>query len=68
MSKGKHAARHRAPRKSILDAPKAALIGAPVLSDVVDLERRAGSLDLALSSPGADLYFERRLLAFLSLL
>ncbi|HNA99371.1 MAG TPA: SH3 domain-containing protein [Marmoricola sp.] len=34
MSKGKHAARHRAPRKSILDAPKAALIGAPVLTTV----------------------------------
>lgn len=44
------------------------LIGVPVLSDVVDLERRAGSLDLALSSPGADLYFERRLLSFLALM
>lgn len=44
------------------------LIGVPVLADAVDLERRAGSLDLALSSPGADLYFERRILAFLTLL
>lgn len=44
------------------------LIGVPVLSDVVDLERRAGSLDLALSSPGADDYFERRLGSFLAIL
>lgn len=44
------------------------LIGVPVLSDAVDLERRAGSLDLALSSPGADDYFERRVGSFLAVL
>lgn len=36
------------------------LLGVPILGDAVALERRAGSLDLALSSPGADFYFERR--------
>ena len=38
------------------------LLGLPALSDVVALERRAGSLDLALSSP-APWYFERRVAA-----
>jgi hypothetical protein len=37
------------------------LIGIPVLSDCIALERRAGSLDLALSSPGARMYFVRRI-------
>ena len=32
LSKGKHAARHRAPRKSLVQAPKSALIGAPVVT------------------------------------
>lgn len=36
-------------------------LGAPLMSDVVALERRAGTLDLALTSPGGHLYFERRL-------
>lgn len=40
------------------------LLGIPVLSDVLALERRAGSLDLALSSPGARTYFERRVASF----
>lgn len=40
------------------------VLGVPILSDVVALERRAGSLDIALSSPGAGFYFERRVLAF----
>jgi hypothetical protein len=37
------------------------LIGTPVLADCIALERRAGSLDLALSSPGAKMYFVRRI-------
>jgi hypothetical protein len=37
------------------------LIGIPALSDCIALERRAGSLDLALSSPGAKMYFVRRI-------
>lgn len=41
----------------------ALLFGVPTLSEVVALERRAGTLDLALSSPGAGTYFERRVLA-----
>jgi hypothetical protein len=36
------------------------LLGVPILGDAVALERRAGSLDLALSSPGAGFYFEWR--------
>lgn len=38
------------------------IVGVPILSDAIALERRAGSLDLALSSPGASYYFERRVL------
>jgi hypothetical protein len=34
LSKGKHAARHRAPRRSLLNAPKAALFGAPVVTTI----------------------------------
>ena len=37
------------------------VLGIPVMSDVIALERRSGSLDLALSSPGAATVFERRL-------
>ena len=36
----------------------------PLLSDAVAAERRAGTLDLVLSSPGARFYFERRVGAF----
>jgi len=36
------------------------LLGLPLLSDAIALERRAGCLDLALSSPGGSHYFERR--------
>lgn len=39
------------------------LFGVPILSESVALERRAGTLDLALSSPGARFYFERRVLS-----
>jgi hypothetical protein len=35
------------------------VLGVPIMADAVALERRAGSLDLALSSPGR-CYFERR--------
>ena len=38
----------------------AVLLGLPALSGMVDLERRAGCLDLALSSPAAEAYFVRR--------
>lgn len=38
----------------------ALVIGVPILSDTVALERRSGTLDLALTSPGATFYFERR--------
>jgi hypothetical protein len=36
------------------------LLGVPMLSECVAVERRSGTLDLALSSPGARFYFERR--------
>jgi hypothetical protein len=39
----------------------ALLIGVPILADVVAVERRSGTLDLALTSPGARFYFERRI-------
>lgn len=38
-------------------------IAVPMLSDAVAVERRSGTLDLALTSPGARFYFERRVLA-----
>jgi hypothetical protein len=38
-------------------------IGVPMLSDTVAVERRSGTLDLAMTSPGARFYFERRVLA-----
>ncbi len=36
------------------------VIGVPLMSNSVDLERRAGTLDIALTSRGARFYFERR--------
>src|SRR4051812_32481667 len=36
------------------------VVGVPMLSDTVSVERRSGTLDLALTSPGARFYFERR--------
>ena len=39
------------------------LVGVPMMSDTMAVERRSGTLDLALTSPGARFYFERRVLA-----
>ena len=36
------------------------VVGVPMLADTVAVERRSGTLDLALTSPGARWYFERR--------
>jgi hypothetical protein len=36
------------------------VIGVPMLAETVAVERRSGTLDLALTSPGARFYFERR--------
>lgn len=36
-------------------------LGVPIMADAVAVERRSGTLDLALTSPGARLYFERRI-------
>ena len=36
------------------------VVGVPMLADSVAVERRSGTLDLALTSPGARFYFERR--------
>lgn len=44
------------------------VLGIPLMSDVVAMDRRAGSLDLALSSESGGRAFERRLLAAGSLL
>jgi hypothetical protein len=41
----------------------ALFVGVPMLADTVAVERRSGTLDLALTSPGARFYFERRVLA-----
>lgn len=38
------------------------VVAGPLLADGLALERRAGCLDLALSSPGSSFYFERRAL------
>ncbi len=43
-------------------------IAIPILADTVSLERRAGSIDLALSSPGGSHYFTRRIGAFCGLM
>jgi len=40
--------------------PPFLLLGLPALSGMVDLERRAGCLDLALAAPAAERYFLRR--------
>lgn len=40
--------------------PPFLLLGLPALSGMVDLERRAGCLDLALAAPAAERYFVRR--------
>jgi hypothetical protein len=37
------------------------VLGVPMLAEAVAVERRAGTLDLALSSPSATWYFERRI-------
>jgi hypothetical protein len=39
------------------------VVGVPMLADAVAVERRSGTLDLALTSPGARFYFERRIVA-----
>lgn len=39
------------------------VVGVPMMSDAVAVERRAGTLDLALTSPRARFYFERRIAA-----
>lgn len=36
------------------------LLGVPLMADAVAVERRSGTLDLALTSPGVRFYFERR--------
>lgn len=43
-------------------------LGVPIMADAVGVERRSGTLDLALTSPGARLYFERRVLAVAALM
>ena len=45
----------------------AALLCVPALSGIVALERRAGSLDLALSAPSTERYFLRRVVPICSL-
>lgn len=44
------------------------IVGVPMLADSVAVERRSGTLDLALTSPGARFYFERRILSVCALL
>src|SRR5213075_1536665 len=39
------------------------LLAVPMMSEAVAMERRAGTLDLALTSPGATFHFERRIAA-----
>jgi hypothetical protein len=46
----------------------ALVVGVPMLSDCVAIERRSGTLDLALTSPGARFYFERRVLSVCALM
>jgi hypothetical protein len=43
------------------------VVGVPMLGDTVAVERRSGTLDLALTSPGARFYFERRVGAVVAL-
>jgi hypothetical protein len=42
----------------------ALVLGVPVLADAVVVERRSGTLDLALSSAGSAIYFQRRIGSF----
>ena len=44
------------------------VVGVPMLADAVAVERRSGTLDLALTSPGARFYFERRVAAVAGLM
>ncbi len=46
----------------------ALVVCVPMLADTVAVERRSGTLDLALTSPAAAFYFERRVLAVCALL
>lgn len=46
----------------------ALVVGVPMLADTVAVERRSGTLDLALTSPGARFYFERRVLSICTLI
>ena len=46
----------------------ALVVAVPILADTVAVERRSGTLDLALTSPGAPLYFERRVAAVAALI
>jgi hypothetical protein len=46
----------------------ALVIGVPILSESVAVERRAGTLDVVLASPGAWFYFQRRIASFSLLL
>ncbi|HEX6098297.1 MAG TPA: hypothetical protein VF432_18380 [Thermoanaerobaculia bacterium] len=39
------------------------VLGVPLMADAVAVERRSGTLDLALTSPGVRFYFERRVAA-----
>ena len=43
-------------------------LGVPIMADSVAVERRSGTLDLALTSPGARLYFERRVASVAALM
>jgi hypothetical protein len=43
-------------------------LAVPIMADAVAVERRSGTLDLALTSPGARLYFERRVAAVAALM
>ena len=43
-------------------------LGVPLMADAVAVERRSGTLDLALTSPGARFYFERRVGAVMVLM
>lgn len=44
------------------------ILGVPMMADAVALERRSGTLDLALTSPGVRFYFERRVGAVAALM
>lgn len=53
--------------RSVVLVP-ALLLGVPALAGLVDVERRAGCLDLALSAPSAEGYFVRRAAAVCAVL